>query len=62
VTLLTEASSGANVAGVVYREVRDGAEPARPGYSVHWRADNENPALTSFLKVGQRYPLPIVGG
>jgi DNA-binding transcriptional LysR family regulator len=59
VTLLTEASAGANVTGVVYREVRDGAEPARIGYSAHWRADNENPALTSFLKIlGERYPLP----
>ena len=62
VTLLTEASSGANIAGVVYREVRDGAEPARLGYSAHWRADNENPALSSFLKVlGERYPLPTIG-
>ena len=62
VTLLTEASAGVNVAGVVYREVRDGAEPARLGYSAHWRADNENPALASFLKVlGERYPLPTIG-
>ena len=39
------------------------AEPARLAYSAHWRADNENPALTSFLKVlGERYPLPTVGG
>ncbi len=29
----------------------------------HWRADNENPALASFLKVlGERYPLPTIGG
>jgi DNA-binding transcriptional LysR family regulator len=63
VTLLTEASLGANLVGVVYREVRDGAEPARLGYSAHWRADNENPALASFLKVlGERYPLPTIGG
>ncbi len=62
VTLLTEASAGANIAGVVYREVRDGAEPARLGYSAHWRADNENPALASFLKLlGERYPLPTIG-
>jgi hypothetical protein len=39
------------------------AEPARLAYSVHWRADDENPALAIFLKVlGERYPLPIVGG
>jgi hypothetical protein len=42
--------------------VRDGAEPARIGYSAHWREDNHNPALASFLKVlGERYPLPTAG-
>jgi DNA-binding transcriptional LysR family regulator len=59
ITLATEASAGTNVAGAVYRELRDGAEPARVGYSAHWRGDNENPALATFLKVlGERYPLP----
>ena len=59
ITLLTEASAGANIAGVTYREVREGAEPARVSYSAHWREDNQNPALASFLKVlGERYPLP----
>ena len=59
ITLLTEASAGATIAGVIYREVREGAEPARISYSAHWGEDNQNPALTSFLKVlGERYPLP----
>jgi DNA-binding transcriptional LysR family regulator len=59
ITLLTEASAGAIIAGLAYREVRDGAEPARIGYSAHWREDNHNPAPASFLKVlGKRYPLP----
>ena len=59
ITLLTEASAGANIAGVACREVREGAEPTRISYSAHWRGDNQNPALTSFLKVlGERYPLP----
>jgi DNA-binding transcriptional LysR family regulator len=59
ITLLTEASAGAIIAGLVYRGVREGAEPARIGYSAHWREDNQNPALASFLKVlGERYPLP----
>jgi DNA-binding transcriptional LysR family regulator len=63
ITLLTEATACANIAGVVYREVRDGSEPARLGYFAHWRADNENPALASFLKVlGERYPLRTIGG
>jgi hypothetical protein len=39
------------------------AERARLAYSPHWRADDENPALTSLLRVlGERYPLPTVGG
>jgi DNA-binding transcriptional LysR family regulator len=59
ITLLTEANAGAIIAGPVYREVRDGAEPPRIGYSAHWREDNQNPTLASFLKVlGERYPLP----
>ncbi|MGY4307873.1 DNA-binding transcriptional LysR family regulator [Bradyrhizobium sp. USDA 4369] len=57
--LTIEASLGANLAGVTYREVRDGTGPSRIGYSALWRADNDNPALASFLKLlGERYPLP----
>jgi DNA-binding transcriptional LysR family regulator len=60
VTLLTEASAGANFVGVIYRELRDGAEPARIGYSAHWRPDNRNPALANILKIlGERYLLPV---
>ena len=62
ITLMTEATVGANFAGVVYKEVRDSGEPARIGYSAHWRGDNENPTLASFLKIlSERYPLPAVG-
>jgi DNA-binding transcriptional LysR family regulator len=60
VTVLTEASAGANFVGVIYRELRDGAEPARIGYSAHWRPDNQNPALANILKIlGERYLLPV---
>jgi DNA-binding transcriptional LysR family regulator len=56
-----EASLGASFAGVTYREARDGSGPSRIGYSAHWRDDNKNPALGSFLKLlGERYLLPIV--
>ena len=59
ITLLSEASAGANITGVACREVREGAEPTRISYSAHWRGENQNPALASFLKVlGERYPLP----
>jgi DNA-binding transcriptional LysR family regulator len=62
ITLVTEASLGANFAGVAYREVRDNAEAARVGNSAHWRGDNENPALASFLKVlAERHPVHAIG-
>jgi DNA-binding transcriptional LysR family regulator len=61
-TLTTEASIGANFSGAIYREARDGAGPVRIGYSAHWRRDNGNPALASFLNLlGERYPLPVTG-
>jgi DNA-binding transcriptional LysR family regulator len=60
VTVLTEACAGASFPGVIYRELREGAEPARIGYSAHWRADNQNPALASILRIlGERYLLPV---
>lgn len=62
ITLLTEATVGTNFVGVVYKDIRDTTEPTRIGYSAHWRADNENPALASFLKLlSERYPLPTIG-
>ena len=62
ITLLTEATVGTNFVGVVYKDIRDTTEPTRIGYSAHWRVDNENPALASFLKVlSERYPLPTIG-
>jgi len=58
VTILTEAC--ASFPGLIYRELRDGAEPARIGYSAHWRADNQNPALANILRIlGERYLLPV---
>ncbi|WP_158815394.1 LysR family transcriptional regulator [Methylocapsa sp. S129] len=63
VSLVTEAGIGLTFPGLIYREVRDGAGASRVGYSAHWRGDNENPALASFLTLlGERYPLPVVGG
>ena len=59
VSLVTESDIGASFSGLVYRELRDGAGPSRIGYSAHWRENNDNPALASFLKLlGERYPLP----
>ena len=50
------------MAGVVYRKCVTARSPAPLGYFAHWRADNEIPALTSFLKIlGERYPLPTIG-
>jgi DNA-binding transcriptional LysR family regulator len=57
--LTVEATLGAEFAGVVHMEVRDGTGPGRVGHSANWRQDNDNPALASFLKLLKvRYPSP----
>lgn len=57
VSLVTESDIGANFSGLIYRELRDGMGPSWVGYSAHWRNDNDNPALASFLMLlGERYP------
>jgi DNA-binding transcriptional LysR family regulator len=61
VGLVTESDIGSSVSGLIYRELRDGAGPSRIGYSAHWRADNDNPALAGFLTLlRERYPSPEV--
>lgn len=60
VSLVTESDIGAIFAGLIYRELRDGTGPSRLDYAAHWRSDNGNPALASFLKLlGERYPIPV---
>jgi DNA-binding transcriptional LysR family regulator len=61
VSLVRESDIGANFSGLIYRELRDGMGPSWVGYSAHWRTDNDNPALASFLKMlGERYPSPAL--
>jgi DNA-binding transcriptional LysR family regulator len=61
ISLMLESDVGANFAGLVYRELRDGMGPTRIGFSAVWYEDNDNPALTNFLKLlTERYPLPAV--
>ena len=61
VSLVRESDIGANFSGLTYRELREGMAPSWVGYSAHWRADNDNPALANFLKIlGERYPSPAV--
>jgi DNA-binding transcriptional LysR family regulator len=55
--LVLESDTGANFSGLVYRDLRDGTGPSRIEFSAAWRADNENPAMESFLKLlGEREP------
>lgn len=59
ISLVLESDMGANFSGLVYRELHNGTGPSRIGFSAIWRADNENPALTSFLKLlAERYAFP----
>ena len=61
ISLVTESDIGTNLSGLIYRELRDGTGPSLVGYSAHWRSDNDNPSLASFLKIlGERYPSPAV--
>jgi len=62
ISLVMESDAGARFAGLAYRELRDGTEASRIDFSALWRADNENPALDSFLKLlSERYPRPAAG-
>jgi DNA-binding transcriptional LysR family regulator len=59
VSFAIESDLGATFSSLVYRELRDGTGPSRIGYSAHWRSDNDNAALVSFLKLlRERYPVP----
>ena len=59
VGFVTESDIGYSVSDLIYRELRDGTGPSRIGYLAHWRAENDNPALTSFLELlRERYPSP----
>jgi DNA-binding transcriptional LysR family regulator len=61
ISIVTESDIGARFSGLTYRELRDGKGPSRIGYSAHWRTDNDNPALASFLRIlRERYPPPAV--
>ncbi|SFH66171.1 LysR family transcriptional regulator [Bradyrhizobium sp. Gha] len=57
--LAMESDVGASFAGLVYRELHDGAGPSRIGFYARWLHDNENPALKRFLNLlAERYPSP----
>lgn len=61
VGLVPESDIGVTIAGLVYRELRDGTGPTHVNFSAYWRADNDNPALNSFLKLlAERYPSPVL--
>ncbi|WP_346659217.1 hypothetical protein [Bradyrhizobium sp. CW7] len=47
INLVFEADIGANFAGLVYRELRDGAGASRFELSAYWRADNETRRCTN---------------
>ncbi|MGF6312094.1 DNA-binding transcriptional LysR family regulator [Bradyrhizobium sp. i1.8.4] len=62
ISLVLESDMGINYAGLVYRELRDGAGPSRFDFSAYWRDDNENPVLAGFPKLlSERYPSSPLG-
>jgi DNA-binding transcriptional LysR family regulator len=57
ISLVTESDIGANFAGLVYRDVRDGTGPSQIAFSAHWRSDNENSALKKLIELlAELYP------
>ena len=57
ISLVLESDAGANFAGLIYRELRDGTGPGVLGYSAYWQSDHETPALETFLKLlSEGYP------
>lgn len=62
ITLTCKSSTGNLLAGVVFREVRDGNGPTRVGYVAYWRRNNDNPALKQYLTLLQTHPaVPPIG-
>ncbi|WP_247438986.1 hypothetical protein [Bradyrhizobium sp. 139] len=62
ISLVLESDIGANLADLVYRELRDGAGASRFEFPAYWRADNANPALQEFLKLlSEGYSSPSIG-
>jgi DNA-binding transcriptional LysR family regulator len=51
ISLVLESDMDASFPDLVYRELRDGGGPSRFDYSAYWRAENDNPALSVFLKM-----------
>lgn len=57
ITLATEAAMGVGWPGVIFKEIHEDHGPARMEFSLHWRTDNDNPALQRFFRLlGERYP------
>lgn len=53
---------GANLADLVYRELRDGAGASRFEFSAYWHADNETrPCRNSLMLLSERYSSPSIG-
>ena len=58
ITITTEAATGTQYPGVVFRELHDPHGPVSISYSGYWRKGNQNPALRRFLNfVRKRYAL-----
>lgn len=58
ITVTTEAATGTQYPGVVFRELHDQHGPLSISYSGYWRKVNQNPVLRRFLNfVRKRYAL-----
>lgn len=56
ISLVMESDVDASFAGLVYREIQDGAGSSCISFHAHWREGNVNPALQRFLELlSERY-------
>lgn len=61
--LVYETDAGIGHEDIVYREIKGKCHSVRVRYHAHWRSDNANPALKSFLSMlRNRYPSTKCGG
>ena len=63
IVLMSEASQGNRIEGVIFRDLHDQSGPVVMDLSAYWRADNCNEALDQFLKfLRERYAFAAAAG
>lgn len=62
VSVMCEACMGANYAGVVHREARDGNGSTHIVYRAYWKGHDDNPAVEHFIRLLEERCPPVASG